>query len=126
MQLVPLRILLSRMQLDLIFSIRQYQPEGIPHTTGVRAPRYHFQTRTPSGQDCYFYMNAYKDNRLTYAMVNETVAGLKTFMLELRHMTNVYFQVETGRTTRAVGALSIGLRESFLTKYVSCAPRQSQ
>ena len=71
-------------------------------------------------------MNAYKDNRLTYAMVNETVAGLKTFMLELRHMTNVYFQVETGRTTRAVGALSIGLRESFLTKYVSCAPRQSQ
>lgn len=69
-------------------------------------------------------MDAYKDNQLTYAMVNETVAGLKTFMLELRHMSTGLFRVETSRTIRAVGALSIGLGESSVTKYVSWALRR--
>lgn len=118
MQLIPLRILLSRVQLDLIFLIRQHGPEGAPYTTGVRSPRYYFQTTTPTGQDCYFYVNAYKENKLTYGMVNETVAGLKMFMLEQRHMSNVVFRVGTHRTFLAIGALSIGLTGPSMTKYV--------
>ncbi|KAL8913669.1 MAG: hypothetical protein Q9172_007230 [Xanthocarpia lactea] len=59
------------------------------------------------GRRCYLYINAIQEQSLTYGVVNETVAGLRTYMLRQGHLEQVAFRVEIVRTVRAFGGLSI-------------------
>ena len=105
LQRIPLSILFSRVQLDLIDLVTQHGTEGIPHTEGVSMPSYTFNYITPMGRRCYLNINASQEQSLTYGVVNETVAGLRTYMLRQGHLQEVVFQVEILRTVRAFGVL---------------------
>ncbi|KAL8911680.1 MAG: hypothetical protein Q9171_003207 [Xanthocarpia ochracea] len=107
LQRIPLSILFSRVQLDLIDLIAKHGTEGIPHTEGESIPSYTFDYITPMGRRCNFYVNAIQEQSLTYGAVNETVAGLRTYMLRQGHLQEVVFRVEILRTVRAFGGLSV-------------------
>lgn len=59
---------------------------------------------------CYFFVNVFNGQRLDYGLVNETVLGLKMFILETGHAENVVFNVENQRLIKAFGGLSVGGR----------------
>ncbi|KAL8784996.1 MAG: hypothetical protein Q9213_003657 [Squamulea squamosa] len=107
-QRTPLQILLSKVQLDLVSLIDQHGPEGVPRTKGVQDPRYSFSSATASGKGCYFFVNAYDNAKLNYRIVNETVAGLKLFLIGGAHVRQAVFRVEIFWRTRAFGGLSVG------------------
>ncbi|KAL8855542.1 MAG: hypothetical protein Q9178_007830 [Gyalolechia marmorata] len=107
LQRIPLSILFGRLQLDLIDLVAQHGTEGIPHTEGVSMPSYTFHSTTPMGRRCSLYINAVQEQSLTYGAVNETVAGLRTYMLRQGHLEEVDFRVEILRTVTAFGGLSV-------------------
>ncbi|KAL8677185.1 MAG: hypothetical protein Q9186_006361 [Xanthomendoza sp. 1 TL-2023] len=114
MDITSLGILLRRAQLDLIVLITDHGPEGIPHTKGFDVPRYSFWTTTPIGRKCFLFVNAFKGQTLNYRLVNETLAGIKIFVLEQRHDEQMAFLVEHEGKFSAYGGLGFGNKDKEL------------
>ncbi|KAL8976229.1 MAG: hypothetical protein Q9205_007723 [Flavoplaca limonia] len=114
-----LQILFGRLQLELGFLIVRYGPQGVPKVSRPGGPGYSFSTTTPQGKMFSFYLNAFRDHTLNYAMISEVVSGLKLFMVEERHFSDVRIRVETLQKLRATGGLSQSKGPGpSLTKYV--------
>ncbi|KAL8991518.1 MAG: hypothetical protein Q9169_007850 [Polycauliona sp. 2 TL-2023] len=77
------------------------------HNESVASGRYAFQTVTPNERIGDFLVRTYDEQTLKYGTVNETVVGLKKFMVERRLFSNAIFRVETLGQHRAYGVLSI-------------------
>ncbi|KAL8649415.1 MAG: hypothetical protein Q9210_004415 [Variospora velana] len=104
---IPLQIFLLRTEMDLNRRIAKYGPEA---TLGPnpRAPQYQFLSQTPAGTEGYFFVSALLGGGLTYRMVNETLTGLRTFLLTQGRIEQVVFEVEGSRNMMAFGGLSFG------------------
>ena len=114
-----LQIFFGRLQLELGSLIARYGPQGVPKMARPGGPGYSFSTTTPQGRTFSFYLNAFRDHTLNYAMISEVVSGLKLFMVEQRHFSDVRIRVETLQKLRATGGLSQSNGPvPSLTKYV--------
>ncbi|KAL9594533.1 MAG: hypothetical protein Q9219_006974 [cf. Caloplaca sp. 3 TL-2023] len=102
--LVALRILLYRVQLDLNMLIGEHTPQGIPGNPN--APKYSFLTRTPGDVEGYFFMSAFSTGGLTYGLCNETLAGLKIYLLQKQ--IQAVFEVDNRDKLMAFGGVAIG------------------
>ncbi|KAL9005439.1 MAG: hypothetical protein Q9180_009795, partial [Flavoplaca navasiana] len=100
-----LQILFGRLQLELGFLIARYGPQGVPKVSRPGGPGYSFSTTTPQGRTFSFYLNAFKHHTLNYAIISEVVSGLKLFMVEQRHFSDVRIRVETLQKHGATGGL---------------------
>lgn len=107
-----LGILLARLQMDIRLLIAKHGPDAVPGNP--ETPKYNFLTRTPAGTECYFFLNAHTLESLTYGLVNETIAGLKIFLLDQRRYEQVVFEVENESQNKALGGLSVGLLSEML------------
>ncbi|KAI4125549.1 MAG: hypothetical protein LQ341_006969, partial [Variospora aurantia] len=96
---------LLRMQMDLNRRIAEHGPKAKPgpHT---RAPCYEFGNRTSAGNKGRFFIAAETPGGLTYGMVNETLTGLRTFLLTQGRFEEVAFQVHGAENMRAIGLLT--------------------
>lgn len=103
---IALRILFARTQLDLNDEIAKYGLDAVPGL--YDAPKYDFWTRTPSGTEGYFVITALSTERMTYRLVNETLAGLKIFSIDQGRNEQVTFEVEDVEHIEAFGGFSIG------------------
>lgn len=104
---IPLRILLGRIQLDLDDRIAKYGPDAVPGLH-PQAPKYSYYTTTPQGTECYFFISAFSQGALTYRLINETLAGLKVFLVGPGRNEQAVFQVEDRERMEAFGGLSVG------------------
>lgn len=110
---LPLRILLSRAQLDLNSLIAQYGPQGIPGR--IRgAPQYAYLTRTPMGVEGYFFVGAVSQGKLTYGLANETLTALRLYMTEKGQSEQIVFEVESFKQRVAFGGVSVGPQAALL------------
>ncbi|KAL8894483.1 MAG: hypothetical protein Q9192_004279 [Flavoplaca navasiana] len=100
-----LQILFGRLQLELGLLIARYGPQGVPKISRPGGPGYSFSTTTPQGKTFSFYLNAFRDHTLNYAIISEVVSGLKLYMVEQRHFSDVRIRVETLQKLGATGGL---------------------
>ncbi|KAL8668937.1 MAG: hypothetical protein Q9168_006450 [Polycauliona sp. 1 TL-2023] len=87
--------------------IAEYGAQGIPKKEGSAGGEYGIRTTTPNGRTFYFQISALKGQTLTYGTISTTISGLKEFMVEKRHFSNMLFGVETRGQIRVVGGLSM-------------------
>ncbi|KAL8966347.1 MAG: hypothetical protein Q9197_006032 [Variospora fuerteventurae] len=96
---------LLRMQMDLNRRIAEYGPKAKPGPY-TRAPWYQFGSRTSAGNKGSFFITADTPGGLTYGMVNETLTGLRTFLLTQGRFEGVAFQVHGAENMTASGLLT--------------------
>ncbi|KAL8751178.1 MAG: hypothetical protein Q9184_006154, partial [Pyrenodesmia sp. 2 TL-2023] len=106
---IPLRILLSRAQIDLNALIAKFGPQAVPGRN-PDVPKYSYLTRTPMGVEGYLFINALSQGRLTYGLVNETLTGLRLYFAKQRQseQTEIFvFEVESLKQRVGFGGVSI-------------------
>ena len=102
---LSLQILLIRAQMDMNDLIARFGPDGVPGNPNV--PTYSFLTKTPAGAEGYFFISTLSRGTLNYGLANETLVGLKIFLLDQGRNEQVVFEVEGGPQRYAFGGLSI-------------------
>ncbi|KAL8826219.1 MAG: hypothetical protein Q9170_007484 [Blastenia crenularia] len=100
-----LGIVLSRAQLDLNYWMDKEGEEAVPGNPN--APRYSFLTTTPTGLVGYFFVSALAKGGLTYRLANESLAGLKIFLLDQERYEQAVFEVEDAKQMVAFGGVSV-------------------
>ncbi|KAL8687108.1 MAG: hypothetical protein Q9218_006627 [Villophora microphyllina] len=100
-------IMFARMYLDLILRIARYKPDGIPGDP--RTPQFNYDTITPAGTTCYFFMTAHERQSFTYGLVEDVVAGLKIFLVDQKRYEQFVFEVESQGQLKAFGGFSIAI-----------------
>ncbi|KAL8719334.1 MAG: hypothetical protein Q9225_003655 [Loekoesia sp. 1 TL-2023] len=101
-----LEILLTGALFDLDSLIRKHGPQAVPGNPDI--PIYSFLTTTPGGEEGYFFVRALSTAGLTYQLVNETLAGLRIFLLNQGRNEQPVFRVEDLDHTEAFGGVSVG------------------
>ncbi|KAL8947338.1 MAG: hypothetical protein Q9222_006368 [Ikaeria aurantiellina] len=103
---IPLRILIYRVQFELNDLIAKYGRDRIPAVSGI--PKYSFQTTTPQGVDCYFFTNVIVGETISYGLINETLAGLKRYLIDEGRSEQLVFEIYSGRVGKGFGGLAVG------------------